>query len=358
MAQTFALPKVDINIVDVGMELNVFDIQPSKHADAIHDNLAQVSAAYDRVKRERRFFVDKNLIASSNFSPVLLAKFSNLRMGSLEDSAEVDNVDAHEVFLREVHEQRDEQLLGLSIRSIWQLHEVANYYGIKITMLKQWFALWYAHQKETDDWEKKPIDKQVAFAQQLLYPAYWFYHPIAFGAATQCLIYNGTGHLGVMQPPQVNIPQSHLPGQILGPLNGCKGRLRNILQHALYDLIADLLCPEPKECCLRAFYFFHKILRKCKVWPMEFRFKDSSINDLRSRLDDFELVLHAKCSTCHKPYDALVENACSKVRINFEGLCLECMHDSRTQDPPTDHDYWERGRRLKNSFTNLTDVKA
>ena len=101
---------------------------------------------------------------------------------------------------------------------------------------------------------------------------------------------------------------------MIGPLNGAKGRLRNVLQHALYDLVSDLLSDTPKQCCMTTFFFFHKKLEDCEVWPMEFRFQSSSIQHLLEALGKFCFKPTSSCVKCYKSYEARVRVACRKVK--------------------------------------------
>lgn len=115
-----------------------------------------------------------------------------------------------------------------------------------------------------------------------------------------------------------------------------------MLQHGLYDICSDLVEEGAKQCCRDNFFQFHLGLKKCKIWPMEIRFQKASINELLSRLGDFEIELKDTCSKCRKSYKRLVELAVSNVKYLLQGLCLDCVRDSGRWAGSEDRDYWAR----------------
>ena len=79
---------------------------------------------------------------------------------------------------------------------------------------------------------------------------------------------------------------------------------------------------------------------------MEVRIKAQSIDELILQLQGFKFPdpdASAKCYKCDKNYEGIVKRVCIQVEQYIDGLCLDCLRDSRKEiDSSTELDYWER----------------
>ena len=209
------LPPITIAIASSKSALHVYDHQPKASLNNIHDSLKDIPESAQKVKRSRVFYVDKRIVASRNFSRMILVKFQNLSLGSTDEPLKIENVDALEILLREAHSARDDKLFEANLRTIWQIHTVTDFYEIDLQSLKSWFQEWYERDQLLKPWEEMGKMDQVSRARQLLYPAYWFDEAKAFGTATKRLMYKGVGHLDAVEPPDVKFNFNKRSGEII-----------------------------------------------------------------------------------------------------------------------------------------------
>lgn len=99
------------------------------------------------------------------------------------------------------------------------------------------------------------------------------------------------------------------------------------------------------RCTCRAvtFYNFHKELRRIEVYPPEEHMVSSSIDDLLQRLKGFDNSRMTKgkdkvslCQFCAKNWKQAVCDVIPTVEKYFDGLCLDCLENSKN----TDQKYW------------------
>ena len=135
--------------------------------------------------------VKKDIVSTTEFSPALASllqpRFDQI---TLEDS-EIQlqelkdlNLEAMEIFFREIHGKRFEDLFRVNIETIWHILKNADQYGFKNKPLRPWFATWYS--KYTTRHSHPPSVRSIMeYNRALLYPSFVFDEPDAFLAATK-----------------------------------------------------------------------------------------------------------------------------------------------------------------------------
>lgn len=77
--------------------------------------------------------------------------------------------------------------------------------------------------------------------------------------------------------------------------------------------------------------------------------QELSMFGILGRLSKFSYKLPSSaCSDCRLDYEKTVEVGKVKTENYFEGLCLDCMDDSKADDE--DGDYWSHGKPKEHEF--------
>lgn len=85
------------------------------------------------------------------------------------------------------------------------------------------------------------------------------------------------------------------------------------------------------------------------AYPLETIFAKASINEILSRLEDFEMKTidnDNECDLCTIAWYSKVKRARERTLTNFDGVCMDCMNVSRPNGRNPDDEYW---RKLGNS---------
>lgn len=124
-------------------------------------------------------------------------------------------------------------------------------------------------------------------------------------------------------------------------MNAARGRLRTILERDLSNIADPLLEQDDCACADKTFRGYYKALRKIRVWPFGLVTRRDSINMILYKLETFDYVAaEDACAICRRNYNQLVDRARIRVRDYFDGLCLDCLNESKAKTRDRDTDYW------------------
>ncbi|KAI1115021.1 hypothetical protein F5Y14DRAFT_450380 [Nemania sp. NC0429] len=248
-----------------------------------------------------------------------------------------------------------------------------------MSLLAGWFTAYYNKHDET--FEGKGEEKRRVWAFSVLAPAYWFDCPQIFHDVTKYLVYNTTGSIVNVNPTRKGDRYMRgVPERILGQLSAARASQRTRLEKLLPVVSAPI--PEHKGECLDVMTFSHKRSLLATGIKSLFSLADRkrTLKALLDDLDEYKFTLVTIkpcpgsdswsteiCSSCigggdedQKLWRAAykltegVLDASERVRGNFGGLCLDCMHkfknggddddDYFAHDRPGNHD---RGCRVR-----------
>ncbi|RAH40447.1 uncharacterized protein BO95DRAFT_457380 [Aspergillus brunneoviolaceus CBS 621.78] len=271
-----------------------------------------------------------------------------------------DHIVAMEVLLRKLHGTLGAMSVKeVSVADVWHLVRACDKYGLNPKDFLAWFASW-AEYAETRIKTLYDGD-ELKYYRQILFPSWATDHTTLFAEATKSLVYGSEEHIVERNPTKVH--QMHLPPWILQQLNAVRGRLRNIAHKGLFDWIATILrSPTPSPCCERTVFEFFRELQRIGVWPFEECMRHSSIDDLVFRMERFDASKMREytdpgtrkpvdCTHCGCNWEAAVAGAAKRVEGYFDGLCLDCMDNTKNLEKggDRDRDYWayDVGCRIK-----------
>lgn len=102
-------------------------------------------------------------------------------------------------------------------------------------------------------------------------------------------------------------------------------------------------------CKEKTLYGYEKALYDIGVWPLERVAQTSTMAKILDCLGRFTYQPHAEaCISCQKDYNRIVRSARTYIRKYFDGLCLDCMNNSKTGD--MNIDYWEHSKLREYEF--------
>ena len=264
---------------------------------------------------------------------------------------EEDRVFAMETWFRQMHGTLTENSThNVSLSEMWHVTAAADKYDLCILDLKEWFEDWYKRKPTIDSKDGKHLE-----ARQLLYPCYRFDHASGFARATKYLAYNSTGHITENNPTdhkELHLPHRmireslnllffslHLTFNLEEQINAAKGRLRTVIHSRLFEINEELLNADC-ACKAETLFGYEEALYVICVWPLERVAQRSKMTDILDRLHKLDYKAHEKACQryCQKDYNSRALQAEITTRNYFDGLCLDCMTNSKTQD--YNEDYW------------------
>ncbi|RFU31643.1 hypothetical protein B7463_g4689, partial [Scytalidium lignicola] len=231
----------------------------------------------------------------------------------------------------------------VDIKQIWIAIQTGRRYLFAIEKLEPWF----------DKWLKKNGGPQLSMfrlyeLRSLRYPCHEFDCAWGFAAVTKRLAYHFNGHITEFNP--TDFRNLHLPNRLIGGMNGARGNLRTKLHEGIY-LQEDFL-ESQCDCKVQGLFEFEKALHATGVWPLENKMSGRgklSISEIIDGLEDFKytqpeksngtITATATCSCSKSRVENKIKEAIKKVWGNFDGLCLDCIDNLKTDD--IDKDYWQ-----------------
>ena len=128
---------------------------------------------------------------------------------------------------------------------------------------------------------------------------------------------------------------------VIAQLNAAKGRLRTIFYRALEQPLEKLLEAHCK-CKGDSLWGYEKALFDTHVWPAESFTKNTSMDVLLKRLEDFKYkpAAGACMTSCHQDYEFIVRGALKFTATYFQGMCLDCMDRLKPKLRDGHEDYW------------------
>ncbi|KAI0477008.1 hypothetical protein F4859DRAFT_521578 [Xylaria cf. heliscus] len=231
-----------------------------------------------------------------------------------------------------------------------------------MSLLAGWFTRYYTGNVKY--FEEKGVDGKLR-AFSVLAPAYWFDCPQIFHSVTKYIAYNTAGQIENGNPTGNYDPYMRgVPDRVISQLSAARGSQRTRLEKWLPVVSAP--CPGHKGECLDVMTFSHKSSLLDTGIKSLFSLADRTrtLNELLDNLDEYTFVLTkvsprgpdgrvqrvdpawstALCKTCvpnlnytaHE-LESEVLSASDRVRKNFDGLCLDCMHKFKTGDDDSDY---------------------
>lgn len=228
---------------------------------------------------------------------------------------------------------------NVEIEEMWHLVAACDKYNLDVSLLKNWFGVWYGRQ------EISKIEPKM-----LLFPCWRFDHAAGFAACTKTMVYNNIWYIEEGNP--TNYIDLHIPARIMQQLNAARGRLRVILLNDLFKP-NDKLLTTHCSCKEKTLYNYEKTLYDLNVWPLERATRSCSMEKILERLDGFVYMPHQEaCSTCRRIGIADgVRSAKDRTRNYFEGMCLDCMDKSQPKmGADVNMDYWDHHKRKEHEL--------
>ncbi|CAF9909271.1 MAG: hypothetical protein HETSPECPRED_008905 [Heterodermia speciosa] len=291
------------------------------------------------VLREELFLVTKQVLTDS--SPVLRKRFESHPSSDVASPAlrtEEDSISSMEIWLRVLHKTVIPDTYKVAIYEMWYLAAASENYQFDIKRLKTWFEEWYIQQK---------VDP-YSF-RQLLFPCWTFDHARGFLNATREAVYDSVGYIKEESPVKYSLPRFHLPYVVIQNLVSAKKSLRDNLEAALWEPIAQLLRAKC-SCKVDTQYGYIHALEGTGGWPFHHLWPRASVTDILNRLSRFSYQAAPNaCKRCRKNYEAIVESAVRTARCDFDGLCLDCMERSKPRPETDAEDY------LKDNMPTVDD---
>ncbi|KAL8774465.1 MAG: hypothetical protein Q9209_000838 [Squamulea sp. 1 TL-2023] len=304
------------------------------------------------VSKTQDFLVSREILAtnSSHFAILLRTNiFSEARKDRI--TLQDDSIKSMQIWFETFHAITPTHAVG--IEEMWHLSAAGNKYRLDMTRLEAWFTSWYRLQP-VDEWYKAhqqglTVVKKVPEPRSLMYPCWIFNHHLGFKRITEYAAYNYTGHIVEVNPTEHK--NLHLPPRVIQQLNHAKGRLRTIIHRELYKPI-DRLLEAKCSCKEHTLFNYEKALTIAEVWPLEKNAQHTSMHDLMDRLDDFHFkVKPGACYSCRNDYEELVEEARDLTLAYFDGLCLDCIDESKAKDG--DAEYWRHSKYRRPRETDM-----
>ncbi|KAI1203197.1 hypothetical protein F5X97DRAFT_160741 [Nemania serpens] len=228
--------------------------------------------------------------------------------------------------------------------------------GKDMSLLADWFSQFYAeHEKSL----KGTIVDGKPWEFSVLAPAYWFDCPQIFHNVTKYIAYNTVGSIENFKPTgKHDVYMRGVPERVLFQLSAARASQRTRLEKQLPVVSAPI--QRHKDECLDVMIFSHKrsLLNTGIKSLFSLADRKRTLTALLDDLDDYEFALvtiqrrhdpwsSALCEDCRDGLGearyqlrADVLRASRRVRTNFGGLCLDCMHKFKHGGNDDDDDYF------------------
>ncbi|CAG8957241.1 hypothetical protein HYFRA_00009443 [Hymenoscyphus fraxineus] len=229
----------------------------------------------------------------------------------------------------------------MPVEEVWQVIEFGTFIQAKhpneadFSKLETWFGEVVKHHDVTSVKNAKDNELKI---RMLLYPAYLFDDAKVFAALTKILVYSFAGHITESNPTYNR--SLHLDGNMIGSLNGARGSLKN-------HLVAGFFQPQeefPKlDCKCRgdSVIEYLKAVQKTEIWPVH-RLQHKSIFDIINCPGTVNFACKIPENACKQCRRLLSRTVISELRMkvasSFQGICLDCVKMTNTED--VDSDYW------------------
>lgn len=128
-------------------------------------------------------------------------------------------------------------------------------------------------------------------------------------------------------------------------MNHARGSLKTTLHKGIWESVGRILKEGPSKCecghwdAVSGRYFAELV--RLDVYPLEILFAKTSINTILSRLEDFNGVDLKCCKVCSVSWQYRVNRARQTTSKNFDGVCIDCMINSRNSRDNPDRFYWK-----------------
>ncbi|KAK7566388.1 hypothetical protein BKA81DRAFT_356139 [Phyllosticta paracitricarpa] len=256
----------------------------------------------------------------------------------LHEDTQISTLAMH-VWFRILHgdAHSSETLEDVEHMELFHVFKTAEKYALKIDDAKAWFAAWWKSLHHVD----------LQTARELLFPCWVFQHTRAFAFVTK-FVYNAPSYIAPYNPsPHKDLL---LPDEILKQLNRAKAGLKETVQMKLREPMEDVLSKDVCGSKQKNFFMHQKRLMTNKIWPFEDTRKDRGIEELLNRIESLDKITNLEkskqigqnksasgeekgdksgvdCIRCDK-IDRSLQEAITKTRKKFDGLCLKCMEAS------------------------------
>ncbi|RYO87857.1 hypothetical protein DL766_005949 [Monosporascus sp. MC13-8B] len=221
------------------------------------------------------------------------------------------------------------------------------------------FHAWYDHHVRPGH-----ARHSVTTGEFLLAPAYWFDCAVIFRDVTKELAYGSVRHHGDLTPRGVlGMGIQGIPGPVLSGMYSARSNLRTQTHRELYRSPRSHINCDDRKCRDVMVYRYFVALDATGSFPVNYgENRHKSVNRLLSDAENVSLEIvelnpnakHASwiCNPCRRgiatqtarALEGQVREGINRVRRNFEGLCLDCMHKYKTGDK--DCDYWNHARTM------------
>lgn len=254
-----------------------------------------------------------------------------------------------ELWFRVVHDTMIEEMYDLNVEEVYEAIEVCGNRDWDILKLKNWSREWMNRQ----NYRHLSLDGM----SELIYIAKELDFPREFMFMTKKLVYGIADHIKDKNP--TNHFHLHLDHTVISrfiqcfysnhklmnktdALNGAKGNLRCKILKGLFTPVGGFL---DQKCTCRkdSLYEYCQGLSKTGIWPLESHMKKAA-QTLLDTFGDFECETpDDACRECRsRLQDASIQRTRENVQNSFDGLCLDCMDNSKPKDGKNaDNTYWQ-----------------
>ncbi|CAG8976100.1 hypothetical protein HYALB_00002379 [Hymenoscyphus albidus] len=241
----------------------------------------------------------------------------------------------------------------MPVEEVWQVIEFGTFIQAKrpneadFSKLETWFGEVVKHHDVTNVKNTKDNELNI---RMLLYPAYIFDDAKVFASLTQLLAYSFAGHITESNPTDNR--RLHLDGNMVGrmvaycympvsgSLNGARGSLKNQLVGGFFqpqEEFPKLSC----KCKGDSVIEYLKAVQKTEIWPVQ-RLQQKSIFDIIDCPGTINFackIPENACMHCRRLLSrTVISELRMKVATSFQGICLDCVKMTKTED--VDSDYW------------------
>ena len=126
-------------------------------------------------------------------------------------------------------------------------------------------------------------------------------------------------------------------------LNGAKGRIRILLEKAIYEPIVEFMDNSESSCRFKITYEFFQELRRIDLFPsLETTAAKQPLTEIIDRLVHFRYVspIHydrgCRAVSCRVDFNEIVKRQAHWHENYFDGLCLDCIAKGKEKENPAD----------------------
>ncbi|KAF2642281.1 hypothetical protein P280DRAFT_478423 [Massarina eburnea CBS 473.64] len=242
---------------------------------------------------------------------------------------------AVEVWLRAIHNGCSSfppNLKATHTERAWVAIGVGEQFGFApkyLYKIKPWFVECYDHAMSSGP----GLSPMTACC--LAFPCSVFDHAEGFMKLTKYLAYNTNGNIFSHNPSGFH--QLNSDARILdGPLTNARAHIQSVLDRELFFPLKKLF-GATCDCRKETAFDYQEALMELDCWPVDKAVAKYPLQDIIDELEKFTFTPKAEACTsgiCNHNFYNSVQIAIKKTKAAFDGLCLDCMERSQSDELP------------------------